>query len=163
MEEWRPIPIAPCYAASSLGRIKVIETGQIMKPWKRKDGYFQICLRRGQPKNLYRKVSQLICMAFHGPAPFAKAVSAHKDGTRDNDIPDNLYWATHKQNHADRETHQRAPKGSRNGRAALREDDIGNIREMLRGGLSIELIADTYGVCKATISHINTGRNWSHV
>lgn len=163
MEIWKTIPEAPAYSASSRGRIRNDVTGKIMTPRLRPDGYRQIGLREGQPKRLSRKVNQLVTQAFHGPRPFPKAVAAHRDGTRDNDTPGNLYWATHTQNHADRETHGRAPIGSRNAAAKLSEGEVLEIRKLLRQGHAQAVLADQFGVCSSTISHINTNKHWSHI
>ncbi len=44
------------------------------------------------------KVARLVCEAFHGPAPFPRAVAMHKDENSRNNAPDNLEWGTQKQN-----------------------------------------------------------------
>lgn len=44
------------------------------------------------------KVARLVCEAFHGPAPFARAVVMHKDENSRNNRADNLEWGTQKQN-----------------------------------------------------------------
>jgi len=163
MEIWKTIPLAPRYQASSLGRIRNSTTGKILTAKKRKDGYLHLGLREGQPKRLWRKVSQLVGEAFHGERPFPKAVIAHRDGTRDNDTPENLYWTTHKQNHADRETHGRAPKGVKNGCAKLSEKDVLRIREMSSKGVRQNDIADIFGIASSMVSHIKTRRNWRHL
>jgi hypothetical protein len=163
MELWKTIPIAPCYQASSLGRIRNAVTGAVMSPHKRKDGYRHIGLREGQPKRLWRKVSQLVGEAFHGERPFPGAVIAHRDGTRDNDVPNNLYWTTQKQNHADREAHGRAPKGTRNGSAKLSEKEVLRVRELAAKGVRHSDIADIFGIASSMVSHIKTRKNWRHL
>lgn len=164
MEEWKIIPIAPCYEASSLGRVRNRNSGAVLSPSLRKDGYYQVGLREGQPKRLFRKISQLVGEAFLGVRPFEKAVVAHKDGSRDNDKPENLYWTTQKQNHADRETHGRTARGSRQGVSKLTESQVSRIKELLKTGVLTQLdLANMFGVCTGTISNINTGKNWTHV
>lgn len=44
------------------------------------------------------KVHRLVCEAFHGPAPFEKAVVMHLDDDATNNKPENLAWGTQKQN-----------------------------------------------------------------
>lgn len=44
------------------------------------------------------KIARLVCEAFHGPAPFARAVVMHKDENSRNNRADNLEWGTQKQN-----------------------------------------------------------------
>ena len=51
------------------------------------DGDRLIYARRGY-KTL--KVARLVCKAFHGPAPFERAVAMHKDENSRNNHPRNL-------------------------------------------------------------------------
>lgn len=44
------------------------------------------------------KIHRLICEAFHGPAPFPKAVVIHLDEDALNNRPENLKWGTQKEN-----------------------------------------------------------------
>lgn len=44
------------------------------------------------------KVARLVCEAFHGPPPFELAVVMHRDDDPANNRPDNLKWATQKEN-----------------------------------------------------------------
>jgi hypothetical protein len=163
MEIWKVIPSAPCYEASSFGRIRNSRTFHVLSARLRKDGYRDVGLREGQETRLWRKVSQLVGEAFLGPRPFIGAVVAHEDGTRSNDRVENLHWKTQKENHADRERHGRAPKGSRNGSAVLREDDVRRIKALLRLGATQKSLSEQYGVCPSTICHINIKKTWSHI
>lgn len=44
------------------------------------------------------KVHRVICEAFHGPAPFDRAVVIHLDEDGLNNKPENLKWGTQKEN-----------------------------------------------------------------
>lgn len=44
------------------------------------------------------KVHRAICEAFHGPAPFERAVVIHLDEDAHNNRSDNLKWGTQKEN-----------------------------------------------------------------
>lgn len=44
------------------------------------------------------KVHRLVCEAFHGPAPFERAVVLHLDENALNNRPENLQWGTQKEN-----------------------------------------------------------------
>lgn len=44
------------------------------------------------------KVARLVAEAFHGPAPFPRAVVMHLDEDSSNNCPENLQWGTQKQN-----------------------------------------------------------------
>jgi hypothetical protein len=45
-----------------------------------------------------RKVSRLVCEAFHGPAPADKRYCLHRDENARNNAADNLCWGTQKEN-----------------------------------------------------------------
>ena len=79
---------------------------------------------------------------------------------------EHLFLGTHQDNMADRDrkNRQAKPKGTGNGRAILTEYDALLIKVYLRlGNLSLNDIADMFGVCKSTIVHIKAGRQWSHI
>lgn len=44
------------------------------------------------------KIHRLVCEAFHGAPPFAKAVVIHLDENAMNNKPENLRWGTQKEN-----------------------------------------------------------------
>jgi hypothetical protein len=44
------------------------------------------------------KIARLVCEAFHGPAPFERAVVMHLDDNPGNNRPENLKWGTQKEN-----------------------------------------------------------------
>ncbi len=57
-----------------------------------------------------------------------------------------------------------APPGSRHGRAKLREIDIVKIRELrTKQRLTLQAIADAFGVSSSLIARIAQGTLWSHV
>lgn len=110
-EEWRTVPSLPGVMASSWGRVKLPDTQAHMpngnlrqyhtKPvigsWAIGSGGGRYIIRwRRAQKTL--KVARLVCEAFHGPAPFPRAVVMHKDENSRNNRPDNLEWGTQKQN-----------------------------------------------------------------
>ena len=53
---------------------------------------------RSRKSNRNLKVAQLVCEAFHGPAPEGKPYVLHRDENPRNNRPDNLYWGTQKEN-----------------------------------------------------------------
>lgn len=44
------------------------------------------------------KIHRMVCEAFHGPAPFERAVVIHIDENAINNRPENLRWGTQKEN-----------------------------------------------------------------
>lgn len=111
IEEWRVIDDAPDYAVSDRGRVKRIVPdwqgkydGRILKPSTHRSGYLAhvLCTPSGK---ITRKVHRLVCQAWHGPSPSPKHHAAHYDGQNQNNTPDNLYWATARENVLDKKRH----------------------------------------------------------
>ena len=91
--------------------------------------------------------------------------------------PAHLRWGTNAENMADRSArgrhkwqhgpeHQanmlvKALKGEKHGTAKLTDNDVLTIRASK--GLTHKALADAYGVCTASISHIMTRRTWRHI
>jgi hypothetical protein len=120
-EEWRAVrDWEGFYEVSSLGRVRSVERIQVrgvgryrtptaclqkcklLKPAKNDRGYMVVILadtQNGRRKTA--KVHRLVCEAFNGPPPEGHEV-AHNDNTRDNNVADNLRWATHYDNIQDR-------------------------------------------------------------
>lgn len=116
-EIWKPIPSEAGCLASSWGRILLAPSfapmhhggyraytpeprfGQVSRSNKTAAHEFMIIMvRREGQKQSPRKVHQLVCEAFHGPKPFPKAVVMHLDEDSKNNRPENLKWATQKEN-----------------------------------------------------------------
>lgn len=106
-EEWKPIPTLPEYEASSLGRLRRVPHFKPMpKGGERRYGGAPTFGAWDEVTNrfvvMYRgktyRVGRLVCEAFHGPAPFPRAVAMHGDEDSRNNRPDNLSWGTQKQN-----------------------------------------------------------------
>lgn len=110
MAEWRTIPSAALYAASSDGQIKRTAGGRgtaktTLKQQSNNMGYpmVQIYYGRGMAKR--RLVSRLVCEAFNGPPPPGKDQCAHNDGNPKNNSANNLRWASRRENEADKAHH----------------------------------------------------------
>jgi hypothetical protein len=161
MESWAVIPIAPDYEASDAGRVRKIETGQIMKQRVRKDGYLQVGLRV-KGRQIFKKSHIYVAFAFLPTDPSRKYV-AHSNGVRSDNRLANLRWATMKENHADRDLHGTTARGSRQGLSLLSEDEVLQIRKLLAGGALHRDLSVRFGVCRSHISNIKTRRSWRHL
>jgi len=112
-EVWLPVPSKPEFMASSLGRIKLpAKIGQMPYGGTRiydpkptfgnktrasktaRHEYMNVCSYRFG--NI--KVHRVVCEAFHGPAPFPRAVVIHLDEDATNNRAENLRWGTQKEN-----------------------------------------------------------------
>jgi len=106
-----------------------------------------------------QRLNRYLCENRHG-LPFAKAQVAHRCGNRKCINPKHLYWATAKENAADRLAHGTENIGERNGNTNLTVEDVNKIRQDLR---THRLIAVDYDVDRSTISAIKRGDRWGRV
>lgn len=74
--------------------------------------------------------------------------------------PDHLFLGTEADNHADKAAKGRSARGTRNARAKLSE---GVVLAIFGADGRHADIAIRFGVCKATVCHIKSGRQWSSV
>lgn len=73
--------------------------GKLLKQYMGDVGYYCVTLcKDGVPKK--KRVHDLVCSAFHGPRPEGMEV-LHLDGTRTNNMPENLMWGTRSDNMRD--------------------------------------------------------------
>ena len=54
-------------------------------------------------------------------------------------------------------------RGEKNGAAILGEDEVIQIKRKLQENVSLTTLAQEYGVSKAAVSKIRTGRTWKHL
>ena len=162
-EEWRPIPgWEDLYEASSLGRIRRITKSPpyVMTPCPDKDGYRVVTLTRNNKWKSWR-VAFLVCSAFHGPRPDGLQ-AAHGDGSKDNDTPSNLRWATPLEQAQDKHAHGTTIMGEDCHLSRLTEADVVAIRAAYRKGLG-RIIADQFGITKENVHFIIKRKTWKHV
>lgn len=77
--------------------------------------------------------------------------------------PSHLFTGTHSENMADGVRKGRINQGSNNPHSRLNDDNIRDIRRMIRDGVYQHDIAIKYNVARVTISQIHTGKRWAHV
>jgi hypothetical protein len=100
-------------------------------------------------------VHRAVCLAFHGLPPSDRHEVAHGDGTRDNNRPENLRWATRSENQSDRTLHGTQLKPWTTDEATALE-----IIARLNNGEGQKTIAKALGVSRWTVQHIWRGRSW---
>jgi hypothetical protein len=167
--EWRVIPGWPEYSVSEDGNVRRVmrgpgaRPGHVLKPWlNRQTQYLFVGLWRNN-RGRGIPVHRLVALAFLGEPPSEDHVVAHCDGSRDNNQPWNLRWATQKENVADTFLHGTHNRGSRNGQAKLDEDSVLQILGMAAQGVPRRELAQTFGVCRQAIDDIINGKRWKHV
>lgn len=170
-EEWRPVEGWP-YEVSSLGRVRraVNETappsqaipGRIKTAEVHRDGRRRITLSH-RSVNRHFFVARLVCEAWHGPPPTPSHQAAHTNGDPSDDRPENLRWATCRENCADTIKHGRTLRGAKNARAKLTEDDVAEIHRAYASGENQVQLGRRFGVSQAAVWYILNGRNWAHL
>lgn len=99
---------------------------------------------------------------FQGPiAP--RNLVCHRCDYRPCCNPDHLFQGTHSDNTKDMVKKQRGLVGVLNTNSAFTESDVLAMYQDEDSGMRRIEIARKYGVKPETISHILTGRNWSHL
>lgn len=123
-------------------------SGRVLTQSTNKRGYKILQLAGGKlGDGVTMRVHRLVCEAFHGPAPFAKAEVLHGDGDPANNLVSNLRWGSHKENAQDALIHGAIKVGQHHPRARLSDADVAAMREDLKT-LSLRQAGDKYGVCR---------------
>ena len=104
---------------------------------------------------------RLSYMLNNGAIPDGMEV-CHKCDNRRCINPGHLFIGTRQDNVDDREAKGRnkPSAGEKNGRAKLTKADVLEIIEKREQGLSLQRIANEYGVCKATVRDVINGKHW---
>ena len=133
----------------------------------RTTGYGQIC-SNGRPDGAHR-VSYEINI---GPIPKGEGYHGicvcHSCDVKACCNPAHLFIGTHQDNVRDMNHKERGVTpdaiGEKNGFSRLTTSDVIEIKRMLAcGGLTQKWLGGLYKVHPDTISHINTGKTWSHL
>ena len=174
--EWRPIPSAPGYSASSngeirrdapvvaYGKVQRIPDGRALTPRlvNKRSGHWGVTLSCGG-KALHRLVHRLVTEAFHGPAPDGLPFACHIDGNPNNNRPKNLRWGNGTTNAADRTRHGRTLRGEGVGNSKLTSGDVEKIRAARANGRSQRQVAQEFGVSQSLVSLIHSRKVWGHI
>ena len=96
MEIYKVIHDYPNYEVSTLGNVRNIGSGRVLRPIKTKNGYLQVNLCK-DGKHFMRYVHRLIASVFI-PNPDNKPCVNHIDGDKHNNRVENLEWCSHSEN-----------------------------------------------------------------
>ena len=170
MESWTPIKnFEGLYEVSTLGQVRGVDRmrmygtglslhkGKILSQWKQ--GNYMYCDLRKPGIKQKARIHVVVLESFVGERP-SGMVACHNNGNSCDNRLCNLRWATHKENAKDKVLHGTHKYGESCGNAKLTEN------QALAILLSQESYAKTalqFGVSKATVTHIKTGRNWPHL
>lgn len=159
-EEWRDVSGQPNYEVSNLGRMR--RKAQIVHGTPGKHGHVYVGFGPGggQKKLLMHR---LICEAFHGPPPAGKPQCAHLNGDPSDNRPDNLVWATAKENAHHRILHGRQHRGEASPGTKLTEEQVREARLRITNGERYRDIVNDYPVKRETLRDAVNGSTWGHV
>ena len=166
---WAACPRFPDYEVSECGDVRRANAGARLKGYITCDGYVAYQLQGSNGARSEVTAHCLVLEAFVGPRPSPLHQGAHGDGSRLNNHFANLRWATPEGNQGDRVLHGTNPAGERNGRAKISEEDVLFIRSEYRRikasgrTRSVTELEDMFGLHRATIVSIATGRSWQHI
>lgn len=122
-----------------------------------KKNYLHLNLRFKDGKRKCYLVHIAVCSAFHGEKPDPKSQVRHLDGNSLNNRPDNLAWASAKQNHSDKIVHGTDDNGLKNSRAKLSKEKLFIIRWLLENTiLTHETIGKLLGESRGMISKVSS-------
>jgi len=104
----------------------------------------------------------LVARAWVGPQPDGCEVAHRNRNTHDNHA-ENLRWATHADNCADKVEHGTVQHGERNGNRRFTEEDVRAIRLAADAGESFRSIARRFGTSHVNVGFIVRRETWAHV
>ncbi len=169
-EEWRPIEGWPDYEVSNFGQVKRItswgcgKAGRIRKPII-VSGYLAVTLTHRSGARKLLTIHRLVAKAFLPPPVSPDMEVNHKDADRRNPRVENLEWITRAGNRQHGyDVGFCDATGEANGYSKLTDAGVLQIRSLASADRSNwELLAARFGVSKATIRDVVTGRTWTHL
>lgn len=159
VEYWRLIPSAPTCEASDLGRVRVRETGRVLREIDRggRGSHRYRGLRipgRRVPIALHHAVAE----AWIGRRPRGACIN-HINGNRFDNSAKNLEWSDDRANKRHAAALGLIRRGEGVASARLTADQVREIRR-LRGAAGRKEVAAAYGVAVATVSDVWARKSW---
>lgn len=136
-----------------------VADGCLTWPFARRSGTYGRFRSSGNGPTIY--AHREMCRLAHGQPPTDLHQATHSCGNGHLGCvnPRHLRWATNEENCADKKLHGTENTGERNGRSKLTEENVREIRR-LSAGLSQTQIAERFGVSRAAVSDVVSGRRW---
>ncbi len=164
MENWKKIKNYPEYEISDYGRVRSFKNGRY--GLKRKPKILKISIWGGYYHSRVnfnnKSIHRLVLEHFGPPQPSKKHECCHNDGNKLNNHIDNLRWGTRKENIQDSIKHGIWCRGSKNGQAKLKEQDIPNIKQLKKNGATQKELAAIYKVSQTAIWKIINNKKWTY-
>lgn len=177
METWAPIPEHSLFECSDDGRVRRVSYGSLRKGPKNplpfelrnkptRQGYLDVCVAKDGSAQKWRRVHHLVALTFLGPPPTPDHIVCHKDGDKQNNRADNLYWGTKAENGQDATRHGVWAERSalfEHPTAKLGVAEVRDIKAALKRGETHRVLAELHAVSRSTIAMISAGLNWGWV
>lgn len=164
----KPIPNFECYFITNCGRIfsqKGKKNLREMKISTTARGYRVINLRNMNGEKNNFRVSRLILSAWES-LPVLGVQACHKNGIRNDDRLENLYWGTASENTYDQVKHGThkglKSRGQNHPYSKLSQNMVDKIRRYISYGWTCKQIADAFNLKRTTISSIKHGYSWKN-
>ncbi len=171
IEKWKVIKDYTYYEVSNFGRVKKIKSSSIFERKNKIYPYFlKPVLSNEYPavglskdgKSKTKRIHRLVAEAFIINENNYKEV-AHKDGDRENNKINNLYWCTAKENADDKKKHGTYIHGEKAYNAKLTKDKILSAKESLKNGVSISTISKKLNVHYSTLYRAIKGKTYKFI
>jgi hypothetical protein len=166
MKMWKDIPgYEGIYQASTLGEISTHSYGKtrlrILSADKR--GYFHLALsKNGKMKNYF--VHRIVALTFlPNDDPLNKTQVNHIDGNKSNNSTSNLEWCSRTENKEHAVRNGLVAWGERNRNNVLTQEQVSEIRHLLKEGFTYNKLAEMFGVQQPCIYKIATNRIWKRL
>lgn len=91
---WAVVPNFPRYEVNRLGVIRVMDTGHVIKPIRRRGKTLYVRLHHTPRKPVEKTLASVVWAAFFKRWPDRGTYVCHKDGDLDNNNLDNLFLGT---------------------------------------------------------------------
>lgn len=160
---WKPIvDYEGHYSVSDTGLVRNDITWNILQFGHDVKGYAQVALHKNGIRKTLR-VATLVAIAFLGN-PEGLQIN-HKNGIKDDNRVENLEWVTPTENmqHAYNIGLHIKPKGTRNSRVKLTEDEVKEIQILVKTGLTQRQIASKFMISQKAIFNIIHHKAWRHI
>jgi hypothetical protein len=168
---WRQICGYPRYEINADGVVRLLcgrAAGRVIKSETLMSGRRSYRLWTGTQYKRHN-AARLVALAFFGQPQSRELQAAHNDGTKTNDVRENIRWATPQENQDDRRRHGTRCDGQRNPAAILTPDQVSEIRLLYpsnvtqgqRGhGITLKSLAKKYGVSHTQIWRVVRELSW---
>tara|TARA_R100001086_G_scaffold246465_1_gene178733 strand:+ start:361 stop:891 length:531 start_codon:yes stop_codon:yes gene_type:complete len=174
MKIWTKVKNFENYEINPLGEVRSIprmidsnrgykyyNTGKILKPILNSNGYYMVRLsKNGKVKQKY--IHRLIAETLLKNTKDLPEIN-HKDGNKLNNNLENLEWVSYKQNINHSIESGLTPLGSKRKHSKLNENQVLEIKKLLKEGLSYKEIFKITNVNIHNIKSIKYNKCWKHV